>query len=104
MLRTAVEDAARERITISGLTELADLVAVRTELIADVVTEATRQRTIRRLTAAEKALRDGAGAVLDDRFAQMSDTITKWWSTIRPRNSSVSVASSAAPPAPCSST
>ncbi|ORV92741.1 AAA family ATPase [Mycolicibacterium iranicum] len=84
VLRTAVEDAARERITISGLTELADLVAVRTELIADVVTEAIRQRTIRRLTAAEKALRDGAGAVLDDRFAQMSDTITKWWSTIRP--------------------
>ena len=84
VLRSAVEDAARERITISGLTELADLVAVRTELITDVVTEAIRQRTIRRLTAADKALRDGAGAVLDDRFAQMSDTITKWWSTIRP--------------------
>ncbi|MDV3131451.1 AAA family ATPase [Mycobacterium sp. 29Ha] len=83
-LRSAVEDAARERITISGLTELADLVAVRTELITDVVTEAIRQRTIRRLTAADKALRDGAGAVLDGRFAQMSDTITKWWSTIRP--------------------
>ncbi len=84
LLRAAVEDATRERITISGLTDLADLVAVRTELIADVVTEAFRQRTIRRLNAAEKALRDGAGAVLDDRFAQMSDTITKWWSTIRP--------------------
>lgn len=83
-LRSAVEDAARERITISGLTELADLVAVRTELVTDVVTEAIRQRTIRRLTAADKALRDGAGAVLDGRFAQMSDTITKWWSTIRP--------------------
>ncbi|ORA15710.1 AAA family ATPase [Mycobacterium arosiense] len=84
VLRTAVEDAARERITISGLTELADLVAVRTELITDVVAEAIRQRTIRRLNAAEKALRDGAGAVLDDRFSQMSDTITRWWSTIRP--------------------
>jgi hypothetical protein len=84
VLRIAVEDAARERITISGLTELADLVAVRTDLINDVVAEAIRQRTIRRLNAAEKALRDGAGAVLDDRFAQMSDTITKWWSTIRP--------------------
>lgn len=83
-LRSAVEDAARERITISGLTELANLVAVRTELVTDVVTEAIRQRTIRRLTAADKALRDGAGAVLDGRFAQMSDTITKWWSTIRP--------------------
>ncbi|OBA35772.1 hypothetical protein A5766_09760 [Gordonia sp. 852002-51296_SCH5728562-b] len=83
-LRTAVEDAAREHISISGLTDLADLVAVRTELIADVVTEAMRQRAIRRLTRAEKALRDGAGAVLDDRFAQMSDTITKWWATIRP--------------------
>ncbi|MCV7069716.1 hypothetical protein H7H73_03595, partial [Mycobacterium rufum] len=83
-LRTAVEDAARERITISGLTELADLVAVRTELIVDVVAEAIRQRTIRRLNAADKALRDAVGAVLDDRFAQMSDTITKWWSTIRP--------------------
>jgi hypothetical protein len=84
VLRAAVEDAARERITISGLTELADLVAVRTELITDVVAEASRQRTIRRLNAAEKSLRDGAGAVLDGRFAQMSDTITTWWSTIRP--------------------
>ncbi|MHA7663250.1 AAA family ATPase [Mycolicibacterium sp. HS_4_1] len=83
-LRAAVEDAARERITISGLAELADLVAVRTELISDVVTEALRQRAIRRLNAADKALRDAAGAVLDDRFAEMSDTITKWWSTIRP--------------------
>jgi hypothetical protein len=79
-----VEDATRDRITISGLTELADLVSARTNLVTDVVAEATRQRVIRRLNAAEKALRESAGAVLDARFAHMSDTITKWWSTIRP--------------------
>lgn len=83
-LRTAVEAAARSRITVSGLSEMADLLARRADVVADLVAEAQRQRIIKRLNNAEKQLRDAAGAVLDTRFDQMSDTITKWWGTIRP--------------------
>ncbi|WP_308170646.1 AAA family ATPase [[Mycobacterium] fortunisiensis] len=83
-LRSAVEVAARDRITVGGLTEVSDLLAHRADVVVDVVAEAARQRTIKRLNAAEKELREAAGAVLDARFAQMSDTITKWWATIRP--------------------
>ena len=83
-LRRAVEDATRDHIAISGLVDVAYLMSMRTDLIIEVVAEATRQRTIRRLNAAEKALREAAGSVLDARFNQMSDTIERWWSTIRP--------------------
>lgn len=84
VLRTGVEAAARSRITVSGLTEMADLLARRADVVADVVAESQRQRIIKRLNGAEKQLRDAAGAVLDTRFDQMSDTIAKWWGTIRP--------------------
>jgi hypothetical protein len=83
-LRAAVDAATRDRTALSGLREVADLLTRRSELVADVVTEATRQQVIRRLNTAEKALSTAAGAVLDTRFTQMSDTITKWWATIRP--------------------
>ncbi|MGV0781409.1 AAA family ATPase [Mycolicibacterium sp. XJ775] len=83
-LRTAVEAATRSRVTVSGLTEIADLLARRADVVADVVAESKRQRIIKRLNGAEKQLRDAAGTVLDTRFDQMSDTIAKWWSTIRP--------------------
>ncbi|WP_299304818.1 AAA family ATPase [uncultured Brachybacterium sp.] len=83
-LRGAVEMVTRDRITISGLTELAGVLAHRGDLITDIVAEANRQRTVKRITAAEKALREATGGVLDTRFAHMSDTITSWWSTIRP--------------------
>ncbi|MCB0950524.1 MAG: hypothetical protein KDB44_14850, partial [Mycobacterium sp.] len=83
-LREAVDAATRTRTALSGLREVADLLNRRAELVADVVTEATRQQAIRRLNTAEKALSTAAGAVLDTRFTQMSDTITKWWTTIRP--------------------
>ncbi|MGH3971310.1 MAG: AAA family ATPase, partial [Mycobacterium sp.] len=83
-LRTAVDAATRDRTTLTGLREIAELLTRRTELVADIVTEATRQQTIRRLNTAEKALTTAAGAVLDSRFTEMSETITKWWTTIRP--------------------
>lgn len=46
--------------------------------------EAGRRQVAKRLTDADKALRAAAGRVLDARFAQMSDTIGDWWSSIRP--------------------
>lgn len=83
-LRAAVDAVTRDRTALSGLREVDDLLNRRAELVADIVTEATRQQTIRRLNTAEKALSTAAGAVLDTRFTQMSNTITKWWTTIRP--------------------
>ncbi|WP_078344758.1 AAA family ATPase [Mycobacteroides chelonae] len=84
VLRTAVEAAARSRITFSGLTEMADLLERRADIVADVVAESQRQLLIKRLNGSDKQLRDAAGVVLDTRFEQMSDTITEWWGTIRP--------------------
>lgn len=83
-LRAAVDAATRDRTALSGLREVADLLDHRAEVVADIITEATRQQTIRRLNTAEKSLSTAAGGVLDTRFTQMSDTITKWWTTIRP--------------------
>jgi hypothetical protein len=57
-LRTAVEAATRSRVTVSGLAEMADLLARRADVIADVVAESKRQRIIKRLNGAEKQLRD----------------------------------------------
>lgn len=83
-LRTAVEPAIRERLTASGLTELVHLVTHVDDLISDLVADAGRRRTVRRLTAADRALSAAAGRVLDTRFAQMSDAIASWWASIRP--------------------
>ena len=83
-LRNAIDTVTRDRTSLSGLREVADLLNRRAELVADIVAEASRQQTIRRLNTAEKALSTAAGGVLDTRFTQMSDTITKWWTTIRP--------------------
>jgi hypothetical protein len=74
-LRTAVDTATRDHATLSGLREVAQLLDCRAELIADILTEATRQQAIRRLNTADKAPATAAGAILDTRFTQMSDTI-----------------------------
>ncbi|GDY33868.1 AAA family ATPase [Gandjariella thermophila] len=83
-LRTVVEAAVRDRATGSGLVELADVVHRTDELVADVATETGRRRAVKRLVAAERAMRGAAGRVLDGRFTRMSDTIGAWWATIRP--------------------
>ncbi len=83
-LRDAVDVASRDRLSIRGLSELSHVLERRTELVADLVAEAARQHAMKRIDAAEKALREAAGRVLDDRFEQMSDTITDWWTSIRP--------------------
>lgn len=66
-LRTAVETATRDRITTKGLNEIAEILALRTELVANVVAEAARQRTLKRINAADKAVREAVTAVLDTR-------------------------------------
>jgi hypothetical protein len=83
-LSSAVEVAARDHLTVPGLAELAEILERRKELVTDVIAEAERRKLVKRIAAAEKALREAAGEVLDARFEQMSDTITDWWSSIRP--------------------
>jgi AAA domain-containing protein len=83
-LRAAVEPAIRERASMGGLAELADLLARRDELTVDIVTAAGVRRAAKRLSKAERALRTAAGRVLDARFDKMSDTISAWWTSIRP--------------------
>jgi hypothetical protein len=51
VLRGAIDTATRDRVTVRGLTELADLLSGRGELVSDVVAEAARQSTIKRITA-----------------------------------------------------
>ncbi|GGM09591.1 AAA family ATPase [Nakamurella endophytica] len=83
-LRSAVAAAIRERGALPGLSDLSELLLRRGELVTDLVVGSARQRTIQRMSAAERGLREAAGKVLDIRFEQMSDTITAWWRTIRP--------------------
>ncbi len=83
-LGAAVEPAVRRRVAGSGFAELLHLVTHDEQLVEDLVAEAGRQRTVKRLKAAEKALSTGAGRVLDARFEQMSEAIDEWWATIRP--------------------
>lgn len=83
-LRTAVEPVIRERVTTSGLRELADLLGRRDQLVDDLAAESSRRRIVKRLRAAERVLREAVGRVLDDRFLTMSGAIGDWWASIRP--------------------
>lgn len=83
-LRAAVEPAVRERVTTSGLRDIEALLDRRDQLVNELAAESARRRTIKRVKAAERSLRDGAARVLDDRFATMSGAIGGWWTSIRP--------------------
>lgn len=83
-LRGAVEPAIRHRVAGSGFAELLHLITNAEQLVEDLVAEAGRQQTVKRLKAAEQALGKGAGRVLDTRFGRMSKAIDGWWSSIRP--------------------
>jgi hypothetical protein len=83
-LSAAVEPAVRHRVAGSGLAELLHLVTHVERLVEDLVTEAGRRPTVKRLKAAEQALGKGAGLVLDARFERMSEAIDGWWASIRP--------------------
>ena len=83
-LRAAVEPAVRERVTVSGLRELEALLDRRDQLVGDLAAESSRRRTVKRVRAAERVLREAAGRVLDERFGTMSGAIGDWWTSIRP--------------------
>jgi hypothetical protein len=83
--RAAVDAATTARISTTGLTELLAAVTQPDALVDELVAEAARRRTAKRLAAAERALREAAGHVLDTRFTQMGDAIGRWWLSLRPQ-------------------
>jgi hypothetical protein len=83
-LRAAVEPAVRHRVAGNGFAELLHLVTHAEQLVEDLVAEAGRRRTVKRLKAAEQALGKGTRLVLDARFERMSEAIDGWWASIRP--------------------
>lgn len=83
-LQTAVEPVVLTRTAGAGLAELLEAARHANALAAELRRAAARADADTRLANAEKALATGAATVLDSRFEQMSDSITRWWLTIRP--------------------
>lgn len=83
-LRAAVAPAVSARTASAGLRELLEAVEHASDLATEVRCAAARSAASARVAAAEKALANAAGTVLDTRFDEMSDSINRWWTTIRP--------------------
>ncbi len=83
-LHEAVEPVVSTRTAKAGLAELIEATRHADGLATELRRAAARQQADTRLAAAEKALEAAAATVLDSRFEQMSDSITRWWLTIRP--------------------
>lgn len=83
-LRAAVEPVVSTRTAKAGLAELLEAAGHADVLAAEFRRAAARAQADARLASGEKALEAAAATVLDARFEQMSDSITRWWLTIRP--------------------
>lgn len=83
-LRAAVEPIVSTRTASAGLVELLEAAQHAHALVPELHRAAARALADVRLVNAEKALAAAAVSVLDSRFEQMSDSITRWWLTIRP--------------------
>jgi hypothetical protein len=66
------------------LTQLIQVFENAKALCEDIRSDAQRRRLLARIRAAERRLREAAAQVLDNRFNAMSDTILRWWNSIRP--------------------
>ena len=83
-LRTAVEPLLRTRLQSEGTQDLLNVLELLEELADDLYAVQRRTAALQRLNRADRSLKKGIGAVLDDRFAAMSDAIMRWWGSIRP--------------------
>jgi hypothetical protein len=79
-----VKPAVSNRTVGAGLTELLAAVEHSDDLATEVRRAAARSAALKRLADADEALKAAIGAVLDRRFNLMSDSISRWWLTIRP--------------------
>ena len=83
-LEKGVAHVLAERSEMADHRQLRSLLDGVTGLAEDVIELWERQRALARVKSAEKALQDASTELLDARFAEMSDTIRSWWTTIRP--------------------
>lgn len=83
-LHAAVEPVVSTRTAKAGLVELLEATRHADALVVELRRAAARSQAETRLVGAEKALGAAATTVLDARFEEMSDSITRWWLTIRP--------------------
>ncbi|WP_298458282.1 ATP-binding protein [uncultured Cellulomonas sp.] len=83
-LHAAVRPVVAARTAGAGLAELLRAVQHAGDIAVELRSAAARAAADSRLSAAEGALATAAVDILDSRFQQMSDSITRWWSTIRP--------------------
>ncbi|MFX1822347.1 AAA family ATPase [Pseudarthrobacter sp. CC4] len=83
-LRTAVEPLLRTRLQSEGTQDLLHVLERLEGLVDDQYAFQRRMAALQRLNRADRSLKKAIGAVLDDRFATMSDAIMRWWGSIRP--------------------
>lgn len=83
-LRAVVEPVVSTHTAQTGFAELLEAARYADELAAELRRASARTQADARLARAEKALEAAAETVLDSRFEEMSDSITRWWLTIRP--------------------
>ncbi|WP_432489511.1 AAA family ATPase [Kineococcus sp. SYSU DK018] len=91
-LAAAVTPAVAARAMTPGLTQLQATVDQAGSLVAELRTRAAHRAALDRLERAEQALVAATSTVLDTRFAQMSEAITRWWLTVRPEEELVGFA------------
>lgn len=83
-LQETIEPAVSARTAEAGLSELLEAARHAGALAVELRHATARSAADARLGDAEKALATASGSVLDSRFDQMSESITRWWLTIRP--------------------
>jgi hypothetical protein len=83
-LSEIIQPLLRARQGDDGLAELIRVIHELPRLVRDLRAAAARADAVRRLARADRAIKQGSSAVLDDRFASMSKAIERWWDTIRP--------------------
>lgn len=83
-LTEAVEPLLRTRLHSEGTQELLEVLRSRHEIVQELHVARKRVDAQKRLEKADRVLKKATGVVLDQRFATMSDSIMRWWESIRP--------------------
>ncbi|BDZ48259.1 hypothetical protein GCM10025867_05000 [Frondihabitans sucicola] len=83
-LRSTIEPLLRDHLEADGLRELLSVARQLPEWADERRAQFSRTEVIKRLARAERVLKQASSAVLDKRFGSMSESIERWWSTIRP--------------------
>lgn len=83
-LRASVDPLLKTRLKAEGTQDLLQVLGLVDEIVDELDATLRRAAAQNRLGRAEKSLKRASSAVLDERFAMMSDSIARWWGSIRP--------------------